>query len=372
MKIGYLATFITTVSLGLLSVGGFNTVIDSLWYFQGNQITGRNFSFDERLSKTNRFLNTYQDKNYNCIILGSSRSTLLREDYLETKGDRCFNYSISAGIIEEYIEYANFLNSLDFKPERVYVGIDAFNFSRSFLPQNRDTQARLKNILEKQIAMPAPVYRAYLSWDVLAFNYRTTIQKQYTQSNYRFYDRKFQTKTLESLPAYKAKLKKKWKPIFCDPNKYQYYGVIRKIFPKAEIIGYVPPVASWKMFNDFYMRNIANCMLSNLSKISEIYDEVYDFAMPSEITQNPKHTYDGSHFYLPVQEKIAEILVNQPQQQDQLFGYRVRGRSPQEYQQEFHKNMKTFVLSEDREDLWEEHLKRAPHEKTQPNPSGSH
>ena len=203
---------------------------------------------------------------------------------------------------------------------------------------------------------------------VFFFNYRIVIQKNYRPYESRHYDKTFRATILESIPAYKPRFNKAWKPVFCDPEKHQYYSEIRTIFPDSEIIGYVSPISSWKLFNDFYMKNIINCTLKNLREISDNYDRVYDFSMPSEITQDPSHTYDGSHFYLPINKKIAEILLAKPKQRDRPFGYGLVGRSLEEYQQEFHKQMKAFILSENREDLWEEHLKRVPYEKTKPEP----
>ena len=359
MKIGYLPLFIVTVLVGLLPVGIFNSLIDSLWHFKGNQLTQQNFPFDDRLSKTNLLLKTYKTANYNCIVLGSSRSILMRPDYLRRDGDRCFNYSVHGGRAEEYIVYAQFIRSLGIIPERVYVAIDGFNFKSKIRSRGRKTQDNI--IKNRQIIFPEPVHRTYLSWDIFRFNYRNIIEKR--ERSRQFYDTTFQGRIRKSLPDYKPEFKDDWKSLTCNIQKYQYYASLNIIFREATIIGYVPPISSWKMFNDFYTRNMVNCVLQNIGNIAKAYDHVYDFSMPSPITNNPIHTYDGSHFDLPTQRDIADVLLDQPKQRENPFGYRVEGQRIDTYQKEFHGQMEKFLGNIQRNDLWTQYLDM-PEERT--------
>ena len=72
----YLKIYLPLVTTILVLAGAINWLIDPLWYNKGNRITGRNFSFNERISKTNLLLNS-DTRTYDCLILGSSRTTLL-------------------------------------------------------------------------------------------------------------------------------------------------------------------------------------------------------------------------------------------------------------------------------------------------------
>ncbi|MEM9771494.1 MAG: hypothetical protein AAF889_07855, partial [Cyanobacteria bacterium P01_D01_bin.73] len=225
MKLAYLITFITTMAAGLVPVGVFNSMVDSLWHFQGNQIVKQNFPFDERIAKTNRLLNTYKKADYNCILLGSSRTIALREEYLEKKGDRCFNYSVRGGRVEEYIVFSRFIKSLGIEPQRVYVAIDGFNFTHKFRSRGRKIQDDM--IRTGEMPTIEPVYRAYLSWDVLAFNYQMNVAKR--EQSRITYDETLQGRIRENLPDYKPKFEEKWKSIKCNTRKSQYYVTVKNI-----------------------------------------------------------------------------------------------------------------------------------------------
>ena len=104
-----------------------NIVTDPLWYFEGNSIKNKNFAFNERLSKTNRFLKSRHD--YDSLIFGSSRTTVLNETLIENY--RCFNYSFSGGRIEEFSAFASYIKDTGFTPRLIIIGVDDFNFEKN-------------------------------------------------------------------------------------------------------------------------------------------------------------------------------------------------------------------------------------------------
>jgi hypothetical protein len=95
--------FLGCSALFLMSiVGGINWAVDPLWFGRGNKITYQNFDFpDERILKTNLFLNTKEQAEYDCLIFGSSRTNALRPSAFEN--ENCFNYSFKSGHIEEFV-----------------------------------------------------------------------------------------------------------------------------------------------------------------------------------------------------------------------------------------------------------------------------
>src|SRR5882724_7870640 len=78
-----------------------NALIDPLWYFSGNVVTGVNYAFNERLAKLNRLLPRLQQ--YDCLMLGSSTTALLPERRIE--GHSCFNLGFSSGVVSEMLLY---------------------------------------------------------------------------------------------------------------------------------------------------------------------------------------------------------------------------------------------------------------------------
>ena len=70
-----------------------NCLVDPLWYLRGNVLTHINYPFNERLAGIIRFMPRLED--YDCVIFGTSRASLLPEEKIE--GYRCYNLSISDG-----------------------------------------------------------------------------------------------------------------------------------------------------------------------------------------------------------------------------------------------------------------------------------
>src|SRR5438067_12063400 len=78
---------------------GINCLVDPLWYLNGNRVGGINYPFNERLTKLVRLLPRLQD--YDCLILGTSRATLLPEQQITQH--RCVNLASSDGQVSEYL-----------------------------------------------------------------------------------------------------------------------------------------------------------------------------------------------------------------------------------------------------------------------------
>src|SRR2546430_12505265 len=98
-----LRTFIIWLlaAAGVVVAGCFatNCLVDPLWYLRGNVLTGINYPFNERLAKIIRLLPRLND--YDCLILGTSRATLLPEEQIP--GYRCFNLAFSDGQVREHL-----------------------------------------------------------------------------------------------------------------------------------------------------------------------------------------------------------------------------------------------------------------------------
>src|SRR5205085_12587520 len=106
----FTVALLATVTLIVGACFTVNCLVDPLWYLSGNVLTRINYPFNERLSKLNRLLSHLQD--YDCVIFGTSRATLLPED--KVAGYRCFNLAFSDGQASEYLAYADYLRRRDF------------------------------------------------------------------------------------------------------------------------------------------------------------------------------------------------------------------------------------------------------------------
>ena len=308
------------------AVGAINWLIDPLWYGQGNRLTGQNFAFNERISKTNQFLRT-KTKNYDCLILGSSRVIMLRASQFE--GENCFNYAFKGGSVDEFIEYAQFAKEQGLSPKTVYVGVDGYNFVKEEKFNKEGSQ------IEK--VKQTSFFHAYFSLDVFTFSAMTLLGMSPGPANY--YNQNFEVEEFPNKPSYSPAFHPPQPPQECDLSRVQLYQQVQAIFPEAKIVGYVPPRSAWAVVNETYERDLMNCYIEGFYQVAQLYDRFYDFSIPSEMTKDPKNTWDGSHFSNAVNDQIAEMLGGQPM----MFGIQVDQYSHEDYRLQYTQELTTFM-----------------------------
>jgi hypothetical protein len=327
--------FITTFSIGI--VGGINWLIDPLWYSHGNILTGQNFAFNERISKTNLFLRTKDKVKYNCLILGSSRVITMKASTFTE--DRCFNYALKGGEAQDILDYANFVKEQGINPQKVYIGVDGFNFVA-------DTKKKQAPFDAKKVSTQSFTH-AYLSTDVLTFSIMTLLGISPDPANY--YNANFEPEDFAAPPVYKPEFYKPLEAQQCDLSIVDSFAQLKKqIFPNAQIIGFVAPRSAWSIVNDTYGRDLTDCELEAFYQLSQIYDVMYDFSVPSEVTKNPKFTFDGSHYSVPTNDRVAEIL----QGKSLNFGLKVNDYSFEEYRNIYMQEIYNFLAENHQLELW--------------------
>jgi hypothetical protein len=321
----YLKTYFAVVLTLLLVIGLINLLVDPLWYFKGNQMTGINPPWNERISKTNLFLNHKQ--NYDCLLIGTSRSTLFDTNLLEQ--NRCFNYSFSGGKLEEYVTYLTYLKTQGIQPKKIYVEIELSSFDRREKPR---TFAAVTDTL--------PAYRAYLfSGNVLQLSLRTLTQ---AYEFARLYDQNFRGILSDAIPDYEPEFSTDWEQNECDPKRIEFFRQLRQIFPEASFVGFVAPVSGWRVFNDSYVSGLLACQLAGIHQVASFYDQVYDFTVPSAVTTRTNNTYDGDHYYPRVYRQVANRLEGG----SSSFGIDVKAVSLSDYQTRYLNRLNQFLARE--------------------------
>ncbi|MCA1978744.1 MAG: hypothetical protein LDL19_05850 [Thiobacillus sp.] len=291
--------------LGVLAI---NSVVDPLWYFQGNLITQHNGGFNERESKLNLFL---QDPDqYDCLIFGSSRATGLPASAL--KPLKCFNLSFASGQPKEFIAYAKYLRARGFRPEYIVIGVDGFIFQT----EGRDPVTIPSHVMENRDP-PSPL-KAYLSIGSLNMTWNELVKME--QSNNReYYDSRFEKvpgknmpvfnpmKTLEVVGLRRADAEARRKSPFSS-HSARLYQELARVFPGSKTLAYVPPVSAWHVA-EMQQNGVLDGYLDALYTTANLFPVFLDFSIPSPITWNPTNTYDGSHFYPWVNRSIAKALI---------------------------------------------------------------
>lgn len=339
----YLATYASLIMLGLVGVFGLNWLTDPLWYGQGNRLSSKNFPFDERTSKTNLLLRS-NIEDYDCIIFGSSRATMLRNSQFSE--NNCFNYAFSGSSIEEYIVYAKFVQERHPNLKRIYLGIDPFNFKQSV------------GTAKFEVKKPDSIYRSYLSFDLFMFSMDSLFNPM---PGARYYNsqRNFESETVDNWPDYKPVFDVRKSDQACDRDKINRYRELSNLFPDAEVIGFAAPISSWYVVNHLYAYgDTLDCYLEATHQLAQEFTAVYDFTMPSPTTQDPSKSYNGGHYYSSTIDRLTAIVQGDESKAKEQVGQPAFGVNPRDYSLEDYKSMyfaevKNFLTASDRADLWQ-------------------
>jgi len=289
-------------TVGVIAVACFavNCLVDPLWYLRGNVLTEINYPFNERLAKLNRFLPRMHD--YDCMIFGTSRASLLPEDKVE--GYHCFNMAVSDGQASEYLLYADYLRQRGFAPRLIIVDIRRSEFIGPTIP------AEVPDFVRTGEAPPS-ILAIYLSLDALDFSIRTL---RGDAPHHRYYDMDFGARLeLRSKKHYydpAVPIKPSAPPHDIHPERAEAYIQFRQKFPMARAIAYLPPESAWRIAA-FSLTDGFDTYLGMIGRIAAAYDEFLDFSVPSPLTlsKDPKDTYDGLHYSRKANEQVLAALL---------------------------------------------------------------
>lgn len=293
----FLHSFVATLLLALALVVLLNRLVDPLWHFGGNQVGGPNFAFNERISKANAFLRAGPES-FDCLILGSSRATLMRAQDLA--GYRCFNFAFSAAQPEEMLAFARYARAMGTRPRLLLVGVDA----RDFATHPHDLAIPPFVLAQRE---PPAWWRDYLSIDALLFSLRTLIDDSPLP---RQYNAALEATIRPDAPVFAppACVMRRPQPTPYVGQRLQVYRELRAVFPEARAVGFVPPVSVWDMA-PLHFEGTLDSYATTLSAAATIFDRFHDFALPSAATADTAVTYDGEHYSPVLHTRLAQRLL---------------------------------------------------------------
>jgi hypothetical protein len=330
----FLVSLLATAGVVVAACFAVNCLVDPLWYLRGNVLTGINYPFNERLAKMVRLLPRLAE--YDCLVLGTSRATLLPEDKIA--GHRCFNLAFSDGQAGEYLLYADYLRQRGFAPTLLIVDV-----RRSDLlgpPQPIEVPDFIRTG-----SAPPSILQTYLTWDALNFSIRTLRRDG---PHHRYYD--------EDLHAQlEARSKRRWynpktpikpaePPFDVHPERAAQYVQLRQKFPSARAIAYLPPESAWRIAA-FSLTGQLDAYLAAIGTIAAGYDRFIDFSLPSPLTESkdPKFTYDGSHYSRTANLQVAAALTAD----NPAVGLDWGGRDGTEIAALYRRRLGEFILAAD-------------------------
>lgn len=295
----YFATLASVVALALGLAFALNVLVDPLWYFGGNRLGTVNFAFNERISKANRIAGHEHD--YDCVIFGDSRVTLLPEQKIA--GYRCYNFAFSSGTVPEFVDYAKWLRGRGFTPKLIVVGVSAGDFRKKTSP--RDTP----DFVRERRSPPSP-FIAYLSLDAAAMSLRTLFGRSPLD---RLYDLEFRCRVAYTGRRYDPRV-----PIrdlrsgpFDERRYIAFYKELHEVFPEARYVGYGSPLSAWAI-DDYRRIGWLESYTRALHAAATVFDLFIDYSVPSPMTVDPTQTYDGTHYSEKANATIAADLIDGP------------------------------------------------------------
>lgn len=292
-SVRYLTALVVTVVAITGTTLAINLTIDPLHYFGGNAKLAHATRFDERRQKLYHLL-AKQDQ-YDCVIFGSSRTILLPTHLL--KGHKCFNLAFSAGRIGEFLYYAKYLRDRGFRPALVITGVDDFDFETvggwevpKFVKKDEEPRS------------PFLVYASLdglkRSWDAVKargpHDWVCTID--------------FDCRIPRPLKTYHPDTRDRSAGPF-KPEVAKLYGKLRRYFPEARFVGYVPPISAWRIEDMADSRQL-KAYLTGLKRTARYFDRFIDFSVVTKMTANPNNTPDGSHYAYRVNRVVGRHVLS--------------------------------------------------------------
>ena len=216
-----------------------NTVVDPLWHFRGNRLSDLNYRFEERRMKLNLFLD--EPEQYDCLIFGASRATLLDESLIGNSN--CFNMAFSLGHVREYVLISEYLAERGYSPDRVIVAIDEV----SFQPRAYTDGEKLPEFIVARQRASLPV-QDYLGVTTLRFSYETVFDPPTFIRAYERREGGFRGILMPTSRTYNPQQQE-----FVTEQHFQPYDermvdeffALREVFPDAVFEGYIPPLSDW-------------------------------------------------------------------------------------------------------------------------------
>ncbi len=298
--------FIIYISF-LAPIGIINYVMDSYWTFDHeNRFNQMQTGSNERQQKTNYIY--FHPFDYNALLLGSSRTTLINQNDFE--GLKVFNYAVSMMMPQEYKEY------IEFAKKRKGGEFEYIILALDFFGTNKLQKAENPKPIIENTTSPFYRYKLLFSIDALK-NSAANIRRYITGKKYRrSYDR-HNVATTDPLTPQQAKAiierRKHWEERYAYNENYKnILEDLKKSNPKSKFIVFTTPVSSHLfklMINEGHLKEYERW----LKELVEVFGKVTNFMTENSITKDYVHNFvDTNHFYPRIGKMIAHKVLGIP------------------------------------------------------------
>lgn len=314
---------------------------DLWWHFSDARINKKRPWVNEKISKINLLFDS--KSKFDCLIMGSSRATLMHTSKIN--GARCFNLAFSAtlGQVKELIYYQSYYNYYFNPPDTLVVEVGEFNF------QAPGSDSVPEFIYSKR--RPSSWIHDYVSLHTLSQTRKILNPKSQQMNRPRMYDEKFEViqNTKRQWDIKKVALRYQTSAPNCaaitentkaiNQENVKYYRTLAAQQP-GRIYGYTAPISLDRLLSLYQTDQLEN-YLAAIHSTSTYFDRYYDFSIPYWFAEYGK-TYDGSHFSPEDNELIGEILFEN--RASDIYGLNLKQMAFEEYREKFYDAMKKIAI----------------------------
>ncbi len=309
----FVKTLLFTLFGIVLSVGLFNLFMDPMWTFShAHYFNSKQKGFDERQQKTN--LAYFRDFDYNTVLMGSSRATLLDQNVLSHDDIKVFNYAISLSMPQEYKTY------IDFAKQRTKKPLKAIFLELDFYGTNKNNK-RLKEYKQDRAIEKAKSccyrWKMLFSFSTLKMSLNNLARAILRKNFHRSYNRYNVAYTDRYAPeSVKKDVEKTTLKSAVGMEDYAYNEYYRSIFnqlkrenPESRFVVFTSPASSFYL--DLLFKNgLWNAYSQWLKDLVEEFGSVYHFMDYNTITLNyPTYFLDYHHVYPKIQNMMAKKVI---------------------------------------------------------------
>lgn len=287
------------------SIGFFNYLVDPFNIFSHrNILNSLGLDFNERLQKS-AYLKYNSSQNYDAILLGSSRATFYNQKNF--RGMNLYNFSFSGAMPVEYNNYLEFAKKNNSQPfSKIILGLDFYTFNSTYH----------KNQFSKIGSKFSFFFKNYFSLDTMKYSIINCKRSLFQTTGHRSYDRdnivhsdKVNVDRVRFLSKSRSE---NYYSTFKDYNK-NYKKILQSLKynnSKSKFIIYTSPLSKDFLDVIYKDKKLLEFYFIWLENIVSVFDEVYFFTIPSELSENYElYSIDGDHFYPEVGVIIADILT---------------------------------------------------------------
>lgn len=292
--------FLLLVFIALNIVIIINYTMDPYWTFKhSNVLNNKQIDFDERQQKTNYLY--FVNNNFDSLLLGSSRSTYIKEHHFDSK---LFNYAANSMYPYEYEYFINTFEHLTGNPaKKIILGVDFFGSNK-----NKNTKPVQQTYLETTLS---PMYKYNLLINYNIFKYSLQNIKQNLSIKKHFYDRKRvkSTKKINNIPLEIKRTISYIQGFEYDSHLKDYLQNLPKHFPNSQFIVFTTPV-TMSQLKAYREVGLMPFYFQWLRDLVEAFGSIKDFMTINNDSMDDNNFFDANHFTPAFADLLAQELVN--------------------------------------------------------------